>query len=96
MYSFFLRGVFGFLSMVCNLPLQVQGDARDVMASLQQVLNQFSVAAVVDDEYATAGEDTDDDDGAADYPGLFTDDVSCLMLLLPFTNDVLFFCLIGP
>ena len=34
--------------MVCNLSLQVQGDATDVVASLQHVLNQFAVAAVVD------------------------------------------------
>ena len=83
MYSFFLPDVFGFLSMVCNLPLQVQGDARDVVASLQQVLDQLSVAAMVDDEYDATGEGSDDDDDPADYPGLFTDDVSCLMLLLP-------------
>ena len=83
MYSFFLRDVFGFLSMVCNLPLQVQGDARDVVASLQQVLDQLTVAAMVDDEYDAAGEGSDDDDDPADYHGLFTDDVSCLMLLLP-------------
>ena len=79
MYSFFLRDVFGFLSMVCNLPLQVQGDARDVVERLQLVLYQLAVAAMVDDEYDATGEGSDDDDD----PGLFTDDVSCLMLLLP-------------
>ena len=89
-FSFF--GVFGlFVDKVYNVPLQVQGDARDVVGDLLQLLNQFAVAAVINDEYAAAEEDADDEDDPADYPGLFTDNVSCLMLLLPLTNDV---CLI--
>ena len=65
----------------------MQGDARDVLASLQRMLNefnQFSDAAVFGDdadEEATDDDDDPDDDDPA--PGLFTNDVSCLMLLLP-------------
>ena len=83
-FSFF--GVFGFfVDKVYNFPLQVQGDARAVVDGLLQVLNQFAVAAVINDEYAAAEEDADDEDDPADYPGLFTNNVSFLMLLLPLT-----------
>ena len=65
----------------------MQGGAQDVLASLQRVLNefdQFSDAVEpednADEEAPDHDDDPDDDDPA---PGLFTDDVSCLMLLLP-------------
>jgi hypothetical protein len=70
----------------------VQGGAQDVLASLQRVLNefdQFSDAVEpednADEEAPDHDDDPDDDDPDDDdpAPGLFTDDVSCLMLLLP-------------
>ena len=79
MIFFFL--LFMVFLMIYALPLQVQGDADDVVESLRLVLNQLAAAAVVAAEYPAAEEDEDDDVDPADYPGLFSDDVSCLMLL---------------
>ena len=65
----------------------MQGDARDVLANLQRVLNEFDqFSDTVEPEDDAAEEAPDDDDDLDDddpAPGLFTDDVSCLMLLLP-------------
>ena len=65
----------------------MQGDARDVLANLQRVLNkfdQFSDTVEPEDDAAEEAPDNDDDPDDDDpAPGLFTDDVSCLMLLLP-------------
>ena len=67
------------------ISLQVQGDARDVVDGLLQLLSQFTVAAAINDGYDAADEYADDIDDPADYPGLFTNNVSFLMLLLPLT-----------
>ena len=62
----------------------MQGDARDVLANLQRVLNEFCDTVEPEDDAAEEAPDNDDDPDDDDpAPGLFTDDVSCLMLLLP-------------
>ena len=82
-YSYFVFE--SFVVGVYNFPLQVQGDARDVVDGLLQLLSQFTVAAAINDGYDAADEYADDNDDPADYPGLFTNNVSFLMLLLPLT-----------
>ena len=76
---------YSYSTLVYNFPLQVQGDARDVVDGLLQLLSQFTVAAAINDGYDAADEYADDNDDPADYPGLFTNNVSFLMLLLPLT-----------
>ena len=75
------------------LPLQVQGSGDVVLERMRLVLNQLAADVAArelhnrdpnDESDPDDDEDDYDVDGPlipADFPGLFSDDVSCLMLL---------------
>ena len=74
---------------VSNFSLQVQGDVLEVLEGLLQALNRVpgtSAMVINEDEAAgEGGDDGDDGDDPEGYPGLFSNNVSCLMLLWPLT-----------
>ena len=71
---------------VSNFSLQVQGDVLEVLEGLLQALNRVpGTSAMVNGEYEAAEGGDDDGDDPEGYPGLFSNNVSCLMLLWPLT-----------
>ena len=83
---------------VSNFSLQVQGDVLEVLEGLLQALNRVpgtSAMVINEDEAAgEGGDDGDDGDDPEGYPGLFSNNVSCLMLLWPLTMMSLFFVVV--